>query len=75
MSWLDELQQRLGREQTLSPESVADIIRREWGGQRIYIPSRAPRPKILPTDTPKTIQRRYGVPRSTAHSWVQRWRR
>jgi hypothetical protein len=75
MSWLDDLCVILSREPTLSPEIVASIIRREWGGERLYVPTRSAPPEILPTDTPKTVQKKYGVPRSTAHAWVTRWRR
>jgi hypothetical protein len=75
VTWLDDLSKRLAREPELSPERVVELIAREWGGQRVYVPRRVGRPEILPTDTPATVQRRYGVPRSTAHAWVQRWRR
>lgn len=75
MSWLDDLRARLRSEPALSPELVAEIICREFGGERLYVPRRYTAPEILPTDTPASVQRRYGVARSTAHNWVQRWRR
>jgi hypothetical protein len=76
MSWLDDLRRRLEREPNLTPEVVAMVIAAEWGGERVYVPRRAvQRPEIQATDTPQMIQRRHGVARSTAYSWVQRWRR
>lgn len=75
MSWLDDLRRRLEREPTLTPEAVVTVIAAEWGGERVYVPRRAARPEVSATDTPQTIQRRHGVARSTAYSWVQRWRR
>ena len=69
---------------------LAEILRRELGseigaracraicahaaGESVYIPGRSEPPEILPTDTPKRVAERYGVPRSTAHNWVNRWR-
>jgi hypothetical protein len=69
---------------------LAEILRRELGselaskacrvlcqqaaGESVYIPTRAAAPEILPTDTPKRVADRYGVPRSTAANWVNRWR-
>ena len=50
------------------------ILCREAAGESVYIPSRADPPEILPTDTPRRVAERYGVPRSTAHNWVNRWR-
>jgi len=46
----------------------------EASGEQVYIPSRHGRPKILPNDTPKTVQKRHNVSRSTAYNWVNRWR-
>ena len=50
------------------------ILCREAAGESVYIPARAEPPEILPTDTPKRVQERYSVARSTAHNWVSRWR-
>lgn len=69
---------------------VVDILRREMGediavrvskvlcseaaGEQVYIPSRHEKPEILPTDTVKTVQKRYGLSQRTAYNWVNRWR-
>jgi transposase len=75
VSWLDDLRTRLEAEQNLTADRVVAIVSAEWGGCRVYIPQRPAAPKILPTDTPTTVRARYGVPRSTAYAWVNRWRR
>ena len=61
----------------LGPDLAAKackIICREAAGESVYIPSRDGPPEILQTDTPKRVAERYGIPRSTAHNWVNRWR-
>jgi hypothetical protein len=75
MSWLDDLHQRLEQEEELTPDSVCRLIAAGWGGCRIYVPKTAEKPVVLPTDTPKTLQLRYNLPRSTAHSWIVRLRK
>lgn len=76
MTWLCELRRQLEEEQVLTPEVVTEVIRRNWGGERLYIPHRRQEPpQVLPTDTPKSLQRRYGISRSTAYGWISRWRR
>jgi transposase len=54
---------------------VLDILCRHAAGDRLYIPERAGPVVVGPTDTAADVQRRYGVPRRTAYSWVQRYRR
>jgi len=75
MSWLDDLRRRLDREPSLDADVVCAIIRREWGGERVYIPSRNRPTEVTARDTPKTIQAEHGVARSTAYNWARRWRR
>ncbi len=43
------------------------------GGETIYVPSRD-HPVVGPTDTPKSLMRRYRISRRTAYSWLQKWR-
>lgn len=59
----------------LTPERVCEILATHYGGTRPHIGKRWQQPEISPRDTPATVQRKYGVPRSTAHNWVQRWKR
>ena len=54
---------------------IAQDICRQAAGEYVYIPAKHGAPEILPTDTPRSVQRRYGVSRSTAYSWVKRWRK
>lgn len=68
----DLLRRELGRDQA---ERVCTLICREASGEKIYVPQRTDRPQVLPTDTPKTVQRRHGVSRSTAYNWVSSWRK
>ena len=76
MAWLDELRQRLEQEPDITPDAVVSIIASEWGGCRLYVPSKRPvEPQITHRDTPKTIAQRYSVSRSTAHSWMIRYRK
>jgi hypothetical protein len=49
-------------------------LRREAAGEDVAIPRRDTAPVILPGDTPKSVQTRYGVSRRTAYRWVDRWR-
>jgi hypothetical protein len=71
---LDELREILEREPgPLSAERVVELVCQHFGGQRVYVTQR-PKPEISHKDTPRTIQRRYNVSRSTAHSWLCRWR-
>lgn len=53
---------------------ACEALCRAAAGESLYIPRRAERPVILPTDTPKSVQQRYGVSRATSHNWVNRWR-
>jgi hypothetical protein len=69
---------------------LAELIRREIGaevgdrlllaicqecaGESLYIPRRTGRPELSDTDTPQSIQARYGVSRSTAYNWVSSWK-
>ena len=61
----------------LGPHAADRLLQRicaEAAGEQVYIPSRHAPPKIEPTDTPKAVQARYKVSRTTAHNWVARWR-
>ena len=53
---------------------AAEAICREAAGERVHIPARPGPPEIRPDDTTATVRARYQVPRSTAASWVRRWR-
>ena len=75
MSWLDDLKRCLEREPKLTPDVVVQVIQREWRGQSVYVSARPPRPELEPTDTPQTIQRKFGVSRSTSYAWINAWRR
>jgi hypothetical protein len=45
------------------------------GGERVYIPVKLDPPKpVLPTDTPKTVQQRLNVSRSTSYRLLNRHR-
>lgn len=77
MAFLDELLERLAREertQPLTARAVVAILAADYGGLRPYIGTRPPRPEILPTDTPQVVQQRYKVSRRTAYNWVNGWR-
>jgi hypothetical protein len=65
------LERELGRD--LAARCCA-ALRREASGEDVYIPRRDGPPAILPTDTPRTVQARYGVPARKARDWVHRWR-
>lgn len=56
--------------------ALCAAICRQAASERIYIPDnfKLP-PEIAPNDTPAAVARRYGVARSTAYNWVNRWRR
>ena len=54
--------------------TAAEAICREAAGERVHIPARPGPPEIRPDDTTATVRARYQVPRSTAASWVRRWR-
>jgi hypothetical protein len=68
-------------QEILVREFGADIARRacaaicrEASGEQVKIPRRDLPPEIRPDDTPKTLQARYQVSRSTAYNWVSQWR-
>jgi len=67
----DLIRRELPHEQA---ERLCRAICREAAGEQIYIPARHGEPEILPSDTPKTVQKRYGVSRQTAYNWVNKWR-
>jgi hypothetical protein len=56
-------------------EALCELIAQRLGGSRPYIRRRGVVPEVQPSDTPATIQRRYGVSRSTADRWVHSWKR
>lgn len=74
--FIDALFGRLEDEQRrrqLTARIVIDILTSEYPGRQ-YIGKRL-RPEIAPNDTPLTVARRYGVPRSTARGWITAWRK
>lgn len=57
-------------------QSLCAAICRKAARERLYIPDEFnPPPVIAPNDTPAKVARQYGVARSTAYNWVNRWRR
>lgn len=54
---------------------VLDCLVKTCGGERVYIPVKntAPQP-VLPTDTPKSLQKRLGCSRRTAYNKLSRHR-
>ena len=56
-------------------ERVLAILCRVAPGDRLYIPERPVPVAVEPHDSPRDIQRRYGVSRATAYNSVQRFRR
>ena len=75
MAWLDELRTALEAESHLTPERVCEVISRDFGGSRLYVPSKRPfEPEPNPRLTPRQIEQQHGVSPSTAHRWACRWR-
>lgn len=65
------LERELGRDLA---RRAADALCREAPGEEVYVPRRAGRPEVGPTDTPATVAVRYRVSERTARNWVNRWR-
>ena len=59
----------------LTADRVCEILATQWGGLRVHIGRRWRPPEISQRDTPSTVQDRYRVSRSTAHRWINGWRR
>lgn len=54
---------------------VLTCLVKTCGGERVYIPVKFDSPKpIAPTDTPKTVQQRLNVSRSTSYRLLNRHR-
>ena len=74
MSFLDDyraaLEPAIGAE---AAEKAVTILERDWQGLRPYVGKRRPAPDARLT--PKQISIKYGVARSTAHSWAMKWRK
>jgi hypothetical protein len=69
-----ELHEVLHRD--LGPELAARVILtlvRAAHGETIYVGARI-RPEVGPTDTPRSLQQRWGVSRPTAYRWLSRYR-
>lgn len=66
------LERALGQDQA---RVALEAICREAAGESLYIPRRAARPEIRPSDTPQALQKKYGISRTTAYNWVNNWRR
>lgn len=75
MSVLDDLHRELipivGKQKSTV---VCKLIASRFGGDNVYIPQKFMLVEITHQDTPKTIQRRYGVSRSTANTWINQWK-
>ena len=52
---------------------VLSRIRIICGGMRLYVPAKQPM-EVTQKDTPKTLQAKYGVSRSTAYNWLNKYR-
>ena len=66
------IRQEIGEELT---EKVCQALCRYAHHEQVYIPSKPNKPQVKPSDTPKDIQKRHGVSRSTAYNWVSSWRK
>ncbi|MBV5310765.1 hypothetical protein [Chromatium okenii] len=69
-----ELSDIVRRECGQDADQVLRVICHQCAGESIHVPIRSIRPEILPTDTPKTIQARYRVSKTTAYRWVNAWK-
>lgn len=70
-----DLSEILRRELGADADRILTTICRECAGETLYVPRRAARPEVRPTDTPASLQARHGVSRRTAYSWVRDWQR
>lgn len=70
-----ELAEIIRRELGGEADRVLLVICRECAGENLYIPRRAVRPEIQPSDTPQAVATRHGVSRRTSYRWVTAWKR
>jgi len=53
---------------------ILRALRRDAGGEQIYIPQKEPPPEVTPRDTVHGLRERHRISRSTAYNWVNRWK-
>ena len=54
---------------------AAHAIRLNAGGERIHVPTRAPRVEVRPSDTPERLALRAGISKRSAYRWLNQARK